>query len=507
MKHCLLLLIFRVMAAGQTVEGDVVNAVTGAPVAGAYVSTTNGSEPLVVRTDVSGHFRLTASAVAPVQVVHAGFLGNYGTRVYKPGQASSPLRIELTPAAAISGKIEDEDGLPVERAQVQAVRYRVVNGERKLQPAAWAESDDLGRYRLKGLPAGRYWVRTGSGDAGNWDRRYVAEYFPGTLKPDATSQVEVESGQEHAGVDIRLTKHEGVTVSGRIEMPAGVAVSSRMVHLQSDSAGLPEWFYGSQQSDGSFIIRHVTPGDYTLRAASGNYPPQAGELLAEQKLQVGEADEGSIVLTLHEVQAVDLGGTVVMDDGSNPPRMYIGLRGMMGPGVSTHSGEDGSFVLKGLLPGHYDMQIIPDRKIVNGTIAAGSSAHPVSARLGEKEVLQTGFDVDGPPAGPLRITVSSHFIEISGKLLDASGTPVAGAQLALTSDGPNGQGWATTDADGGFRFLLQRAGDYHVYLLADQNDWSDPDYLEKHVDDFPLLRVVDGTNPPVTLRSPALPVN
>src|ERR1017187_10492859 len=159
----------------------------------------------------------------------------------------------------------------------------------------------------------------------------------------------------------------------------------------------------------------------------GQYPPvtgpKAGDLLGEQQLRVGGADERGIVLKPHEVQAVDLAGTVVIEGGGNPPPMHIGLRGVYGPGVSARSNEDGSFVLKDLLPGHYDMQIIPDT-IVNGTVEPGSIAgasYPVSARLGENEVLQTGFDLDGPPASSLRITVGSHWIEIGGKVLDASG--------------------------------------------------------------------------------------
>jgi hypothetical protein len=510
MKPSFLLLIFRVMLAGQTTEGDVVNAVTGAPVAGAYVSfnPTMSGEPVVAKTDVAGHFRLPAPAAGTfsVEAVHAGFLRG-GAVLGKPGQTDSTLRIKLTPAAIISGKIEDEDGFPVEGALVQAARYRMVRGERKLQPLAVTQTDDLGQYRLINLPAGRYWVHVGSGSAGNWDRRYVAEYFPGTLGPDDTGQVSVEAGQEHGGVDIRLTKHEGVSVSGRIEMPAGAGTSRRMlpIHLQRDPSGLPEMLSGAPQPDGSFIIRHVPPGDYILRAASGSYPPKAGDLLGEQKLRVGDSDERGIVLKPHKVEAVDLAGTVVMEGGGNPPPMYIGLRGVYGPGVSARSNEDGSFVLKDLLPGHYDMQIIPDT-IVNGTIELRSNArasYPVSARLGDNEVLQTGFDLDGPPGGPLRITVSSHAIEIDGKLLDASGAPVSGVFLAVTSDGSASPNGSSTGTDGSFRFMLPQPGDYHIHLIGDGSDWDDPDYLQKHESDFPLLRVVDGPNPPVTLRMPA----
>ncbi len=506
MKYCFLLLVFSGIVTGQTVEGDVVNSATGAPIPGAHVSANAGmsGQPSILTTDPAGHFRLPVEAPAyfSVQVVQAGFLRK--TIPYKPGQAAS-LRISLTPAAVISGKIEDEDGFPVEHAQVQALRYAIVNGERKLQATAIAQTDDLGQYRLINLPAGRYWVRASSGDAGNWDRRYVVEYFPGTLQPDDTNRLEVEAGQERAGVDLRLAKYEGVTVSGRVETPVG-ASSPRMftVRVQAELAGLPDIFLGGAQRDGSFTIRHVPPGDYILRTTSGNYPPRAGDLLGERKLQVAEADVTSVVLATHEVQAVDVAGTVVTDSGGNPPPMRIGLRTMPGPGVSVRSNEDGSFVLKGLLPGHYDMQVIPDMAIVNGAVDPRSVAgRAVSARLGEKEVLRTGFDLDGPPGGPLKITFSAHVIEINGKLLNASGGPASGTLLALASGGQTGQGMVTTDADGAFRLVLTQPGEYRIYLLDDQGDWNDADYLEKHENDFPPVKVVDGANPPLMLRSPA----
>jgi hypothetical protein len=501
-------LIFSGVVAGQTVDGDVVNAATGAPIVGAHVFTNVGTagQPPIVTTDAAGHFRLPVPALTQfsVQVVQAGFLRE--AVQYKRGQAAA-LRTALTPEAVISGRIEDEDGYPVEHAQVAAVRYRIVNGERKLWALAWAQTDDLGQYRLINLVAGRYWVRASSGDAGNWDRRYVAEYFPGTLQPDDTNRVEIEAGQEHGGVDIRLTKYEGVTVSGRVEMPAGAAASPRMfnVRVQTELAGLPDIFFGLAQRDGSFIIRHVPPGDYILRTTSGNYPPKAGDLLGEQKLQVAEADVTSIVLATHEVQAVDLAGTVVTDSGGNPPPMRIGLRAMSGPGVSVRSNEDGSFVLKDLLPGHYDMQVMQDLRVVNGTVEP-SSIHgfPVSARLGEKEVLQNGFDVDGPPAGSLRITLSTRLIPISGKLLDASGSPASEALLGLISKGQAvDQGVAIADADGSFHFAVWQPGDYRIIPLRYSGDVGDAEYLEKHENDFPPFKAVDGTNPPLMLRLPA----
>jgi len=511
MRPYVLLLVFSAAAAAQVTEGDVVNAKTGAPVAGAYVSAgaAMGGEP-VTKTDVAGHFRLpgTSAAYAPLQVVHAGFLRSDRPIRNKTGQAASTVRIELTPAAVISGKILDEDGLPVE-ATVWAVRSRTVDGERKFEPVATAQSDDLGQYRLANLKAGRYWVHTGSGGAGFWDRRYVARYYPGTLRPDDSGQIEVEAGQERDGVDIRLTKYEGVTVSGHVEMPATIAATRRLlpIYLEPDPSNL-ETFYSPQRPDGSFVIRHVPPGDYILRADFGNGAPKAGDLLAEQRLRVGDADERDIVLKPHELRAADLAGTLLMQGGGSPSPMRIQLRARNGSGPSTRSNEDGTFVLPGILPGHYEIQVVPDMKIVNGAIDLSSMAgasYPISVQLGEKEVLETGFDLDGPVAGPLRVTVGS-FIGIEGKLLDASGEPVIGAALLAIASGAAASmgGVAITEANGTFRLMLRKPGDYHIYMADDQTDWEDPDNLKKHEGDFPLLRVADGANPPVSLRLTAL---
>lgn len=506
MKTCFLLFVFSGVVAAQAVEGEVVNALTGAPIAGAHVSASGLSdESTTLATDVAGHFRISVAVPAyfSVQVVQAGFLRK--NVQYKPGQAAT-LRIALKPAAVISGKIEDEDGFPVEKAQVQALCFVQVNGERKLRPAATAQTDDLGQYRLIGLPAGRYWVRAGSGEARNWDPRYMAEYFPGTLQQDDTNRVEVEAGQERGGTDIRLTRHEGVTVSGRVETPGGASVPRRLtVNLQVESAGLPDMFFSVAPGDGSFVIRHVPPGNYRLRASSGNYPPRAGDLLGEQKLQVVGADVTNVVAAMHEVRAVDVTGTVVTDGGGTPPRLRIGLRAMIGPGVSVRSNEDGSFVLAGLLPGHYDIQTFPDMTVVNGTVDVKLAAgRVVSARLGDKEVLRTGFDLDGPPAGPLKIAFSTRTLEIHGKLVDASGGPLPGTLLRLlASSGQAGEEIVKTEADGTFQLQLTQPGDYRIYLLDDPDLWNDADYLEKHENDFPPFKAIDGLNPPLLLRLPA----
>ncbi len=416
MKPCFLLLVWSVTAAGQYIEGDLVNRANGEPVPGAYISadtSTPITERISVRSNARGHFRIPDEGVYGLQIIKPGFLRkNRSVRAWS-GKLISNLRIELTPAAVISGRIEDEDGFPVNEAQIQAACYRQVNGERRLVSAGEAKSDDLGRYRILNLPAGRYWVHAVPPvHLIGWDARYVREFFPGGFTPDEDSPIEVKTGQELSGVDLRLTKFEGVTVSGSIELPAAMEGYRRIGSVYLESTLYSRYrLQGSIRQDGSFVIPHVPPGDYTLGA--GDVQPMAGGLFGEQKLRIADANRDDIVLQLREIKPQELAGSVVMEGGGAPPSLFIRVRGARAPAVSARANQDGSFVLKDLLADHYDLEVYPAVAVKKGSVAA----YPVSARLGNKEVLKTGFEVDGTITDLLQITLSSHIIQVTGRLL------------------------------------------------------------------------------------------
>jgi hypothetical protein len=509
MKIAILTICFSTALAAQTVEGGVYDRLTGAPLAGVSVSQTAGVNSVTVRTDASGHFRFLAQAFG-LHAARAGYL----PRTVSSHTGAATVRIELTPESIVAGKLEDEDGFPVERAQVQVTRYQSVNGERKLLIVGWAQSDDRGEYRIGNLPAGRYYVRVNGGDARNWDARYVSQYFGGGLEPSNDHVVELAAGEERKGVDVRLTKYEGVTLTGRVEGTSG-GQFARQVTLSG--SGDPWSYYSAvvRSSDGNWTIRHVPPGNYTLRYQSGTYPPKAGDLLAETAVKVEDRDLPGLLLTPHQAQAVDVEGRIVAA-GGEPGRWQIALRGATGQGQTAHSNEDGTFVLKGLLPGHYDMQILPENRgqagIMNpssfplsaklGSPLSAMLGSPLSAKLGEKEVLRSGFDVDSTPPGVLRIALGKP-IGIAGTVVDPQGQPIAGATLFFRSDQPGGQGVAVAGDSGVFHSTLNAAGDYHVYMAADVSDLAnqggEDEYLKAHAQDFPVLHVVEGRNPPVTL--------
>jgi hypothetical protein len=448
---------------------------------------------------------------AIVVFTRAGYLHAHRSVRGKPGEAVSGLRIDLVPTAIIAGKLVDEDGFPVERAQVSALRYQMVNGERKLQPASSSstESDDLGEFRIFNLPAGRYCIRASAGDLANWDRRYVPQYVPGVLEPTDDSWVEVKAAEERGGVNLRFTKHEGVTVEGRLAMPTDVAPGRMHVSLRQDQFAMTGYSGALQVDGGTFRLAHVPPGTYKLRALSAGFPPKAGDFMAEQQLQVGSGDVRDVVLAVREVKPVDVSGTVVLEGGGAPRTMLINLFSMTGVSVTVRSDEQGAFNLNGLLPGHYGLVVMADyAQAATPGRSRGANPYPVSAILGEKEVLQAGFDLDGTSPGSLRITLTTRFYGVTGKLLDQAGNPVSGAIVALDSGQPKGQSWIATDGNGAFRLALLSVGDFHIYVVTDQGASQtdllrDPDFLKAHERDFAPVHIVEGRNAPLVLRLPA----
>jgi hypothetical protein len=507
------LFLFTSLLAAQTVEVEVYDSVTGAPVAGAYVTENamGAANAPVSRTDVAGHFRSTLPDAGinrnlSLIIARAGYLWAYRSVMPQSNQSLTVVRIPLTPAAVISGKLVDEDGFPVDRASVQAVTYRLMDGKRRLVPVASVSSNDLGEYRLTGLSAASYHIWIQSSNARNWDERYVSQFIDGGLQPGDKNLVEVKAGQEHSGVDGKLRMYEGVTVAGRVVVPEGAAVSQTHVDLNVPNSSLFDFFAANTQTDGSFQFRHVPPGSYILRARTSNQTNEihAGDLLVTSPLEVETSDVTGLVLTPHVVQPIDLAGTVVQQGGGTPQAVLVVARGTNGEGASAHSAEDGSFVLKGLLPGHYSLRVQPDYQAIVQravTTAASPFTFPSSARLGEQEVLETGFAIDSAPAGPLQITMKLP-IRITGQVVDSAGNPVPGANLLAFSDqGPQGAG--VSDEKGTFQMTVRTAGDYRILATTDRTSSYDLEYLKAHEKDSQALRIVEGQNPPVTVRLPA----
>jgi Carboxypeptidase regulatory-like domain len=227
------------------VSGLVAKMADGSPLKNATVLLSTESDrehTIATKTAVDGRFALknVPAGRYKLSVSRNGYVTEeYGQK--KPsdpgaaftlaaGENRQDLVFKLIPAAVISGRVFDEDGEPLPRAAVMALREVYDEGRRTLATRGWAQTDDLGQFRLFGLAPGRYYVSATEPGWGqvNGDREfsaapkqeteraYTKTYYPGSVDPAKASVVTVKEGEEVPGMDIALKEVAVYRVRGKV---------------------------------------------------------------------------------------------------------------------------------------------------------------------------------------------------------------------------------------------------------------------------------------------------
>ncbi len=216
------------------------------------------------------------------------------------GQELKDLIIRLQAAAVVAGRVTDEDGDPMPEAQVAVLRQSFVAGRSHWEQAGAERTNDLGEYRIAGLAAGNYFVSvTPPPDFRSLIEAtrnapvatphaasdkpapvsYQTTYYPGTRDRAQAAPIQLHGGDDFP-VNFSLTPSPSLIIRGSVvNLPAG---STAAIMLQSKDFSLI--LNGAEMhKDGSFEIRDVSPGAYTIVATVDNV---AVPLMARQALQV-----------------------------------------------------------------------------------------------------------------------------------------------------------------------------------------------------------------------------
>lgn len=483
-----------------SLSGEVVDAGTGGPLADAFV-TIEGGDPGAVhsaKAGADGRFAVEklGSGTYRVSAVEAGFASmEYGApRPYQPGRpvtysgdaCVAGVRIALPRLAVVTGRVLDEDRNPVKNAPVSALCRVYRNGVRGYVSEAFANSDDLGRYRLFDLPPGQYWLYSeppkpaaGKASGPEDQESYGRTYYPHALELAAGSPVQLMAGQTLPGLDVVLRKRRTVRVRGRVTSP--MPASGRIQVALRHGAAPP--YNAWAEPDGAFEFGAVDPGRYSIKAVA---LVDGAFLSAHRSIEAGRENIDGVPLPLQPPLSVSGILRWVEDSGkpagAKPLRVTLMPREWERTGILTvgarvaEAAPEGGFVLEGAEHDEYRIEVdgLPE------------NAYVESARMGGVDVLSDGLDLTEGAAGVLDILVDGGGGTVVGRVADENGKAAAGATVVLI---PQFGGRAThfefhrvaaSNEDGSFALHGLPPGEYlaAAWLDIERGAWMEPGVFE-----------------------------
>jgi hypothetical protein len=161
----------------HTVGGQVVNSVTGEPIARARVQV--GQQAAL--TDHDGRFEFDDVTEESVYA-SASKPGYFAEDKLVPAQGQS-VTLQLIPEAILFGTIIDENGRPIQDLRVQLSMLQVHNGLRRWQPMQTTATGVEGNFRFAELQAGQYSLTTGFHVEGLTEAASSVAFMPVAFPP------------------------------------------------------------------------------------------------------------------------------------------------------------------------------------------------------------------------------------------------------------------------------------------------------------------------------------
>jgi hypothetical protein len=450
-----------------TVMGRVVAAADGNPLKSARVALvpehnrSHHEEIYATSSDSDGHFTLKNIPQGRYRffAAHTGFVQQHykagvgGTAPLfslRPGEKVNDVLFRLIAAAVITGRVSNEDGDPMQRVEVTALRRpseeEVEDDDvprphkAQMQSVGAAESDDRGQYRIFGLKPGEYFVKAEDSsrpigraveqDESFWLKlsygsEYAPVYYPGVTQVSQAQVVPIKAGEE-AGADITMRRVKTVEVSGRVIGATGPAANSFVSLQPADSSASGFDRQDTTDEKGNFRLRNVPEGTYYLLAFQREEGTLVYESRARQKIEVGGDNLDGITISLGG--GITIPGRVKIDSSSSVTFDRLGLS--LTPvdedsqlGGHSEVKKDGSFEFKSVHDGGYALSVWG---LENG-------AYVRSVRRGPDDVLEKGVQVEGNSSGRLEVTLGSDGAKLEGSVSDDDGA-VIGARVRLVPD-------------------------------------------------------------------------
>ena len=350
----------------------------------------------IVPAGVGLAVRVAHDEAAPARVTVAPLLAGTTGRVEVP----------LDGGGAIAGVVTDGDSAPIAGARVAAFTSGRAFGFDDEEVRS-CEADASGRFRLVGVPEGRFIVRA---DADGW------------LESSRSTEVDITAGEEHTGLVIELGR--GASIAGSVLDPEGAPAAGIVVEALFDVAHIfgpsslnaTRGIHGSAttRGDGSFEISGLGRGPFSIRATRESN----GVGLPDETARLDGVQPGAEDITLSLASPVDVRG-VLLDDlgeiaGGLEVRCSRLVSGTMGDlrldERRARSAGDGTFAFD-LPAGSWELSVMEETHV---------TAAPVVLTIpGSDEALEL---------------VCMRAVTVHGRVLDPGGAPVEGASVFQDAD-------------------------------------------------------------------------
>jgi 5-hydroxyisourate hydrolase-like protein (transthyretin family) len=404
------------------------------------------------------------------------------------------ITIDLTPTGNVSGRLIADNGQPAVGVNLQLYKATyTLNGQRVLENAGSARSDDRGEYRFYWITPGRYYVAGGSAAAtftfgggtspNDPGDTYLLTYYPGVTDVNRATTVEVKSGSDIVA-DFVTPRQALYTISGKVVDPNSQATNGRTPAVALSLAfqmltGNAGWFTMNQAYDaatGTFIMRNVLPGSYVLQAAA---PP----FFARVPVEVVNSNIEGLVVAVDS--GVTINGRFVVEHGAMPPpnTLRLQMRPMTSNGLPNYLGAapipspaaaDGSFTISNVIQGQYKV-IVPSQDF-----------YVKELRYDRADALNSPIEVSrrSSDVATMEVIISRNVSQVDGLIVDDRGRPVSGVQAVLVPDNRGRTDLykaTTTDQDGRFVIRGVTPGDYKLFAweALENYGYFDPDLLRR----------------------------
>jgi hypothetical protein len=514
------------------IRGRVFDAEAGKPLRRAQIRINSADfrQNRVTTSDGQGRYEFTELPAGRylLSVSKGGYVTlSYGqTRPFESGrpielhdaQVTEKIDFSLPRGAAVTGHLVDEFGDPAPNVQVAVMRYTFVQGQKRLMPAAGSDTtNDLGEFRLFGLPPGQYYVCATSrpgpvlGQTDDDRDGYAATYYPGVTNPSEAQRLTLGLGQARPDVNFALVPTRTARVTGMAVDSHGRPITGPVTVYQSSSM-----IFNMQSAmvrpDGTFVINGLTPGDYQLRAM-GMVTNDGWRDVATAQIAVAGDDIADVRLVADA--PITASGRVILDPPTavslTPSAFRVNVMTMpTGPMFVSFGGsapapvqEDWTFAARGT-PGKNRMTILTP---------PGWSLKAV--RLNGADVTDTGIDFKrNQEVHGIEIEVTNHPASVSGTVTNNRGDVPADYTVVVFARDEQHWTFATRyiqtarpDQDGRFKITAAPPGDYlaAAFEYIEPGQSGDPDFLKQIRDRATAFLLGDGEAKALTLKLIAQP--